>query len=422
VIGRLGSALVTTIGLVLAPLCHDSAGAKAPHTVVMDGQALAAVKAQLAAGTAPAATRTAYNLLLKTADTDLKTGPWSVMDKPQTPPSGDKHDYLSQAPYWWASQPKTATNPQGCPYVGRDGRRNPEADAITDHTGRMRAWDAIRDLTLAWYYSGNPAYAAKAELDVRTWFLNPATAMNPNLTFAQIIPCSTKVSGTGIIDSSQSLTQVLDALAVLDSGAPGWTGKDTTAAKAWFTKFLTWMQTSPQAKLELAAANNHGSFIDQQNAAMAVYTGQTALAKSIVQSVKANRIDKQIKPDGSQPLELARTMSWHYANFNLVALGRLAEIGRNLGIDLWHYTGPNGGGILKAVDFLIPAAEQGQSAWPYQQINVFDQSIAVDVLHAASEQGQDAAAGAAIAKTPVPALGDMWPVRPGVTSLDPPAK
>ena len=421
-IGQLGAALATTVGLVLAPLCHDPVSVKAPHTVVMDGQALAATKLQLVTGTASKATRTAYDLLIQTADRDLTAGPWSVTDKPQTPPSGDKHDYMSQAPYWWASQPKTAANPQGCPYVNKDGQRNPEADAITDHTYRMIAWDAIRDLTLAWYYSGNPKYAARAELDVRTWFLNPATAMNPNLDFAQIIPCSTKISGTGIIDSSQSLTQVIDAISVLDSGAPGWTGKDTAGAKAWFTTFLNWMRTSPQAKLELAATNNHGSFIDQQNAALALYIGQRAEARSIVESVKLNRIDKQIKPDGSQPLELSRTMSWHYSNFNLVALGRLAEIGKNLGIDLWHYTSPNGGNILKAVDFLIPAAEQGQSAWPYQQINVFDQSIAVDIFHAAAEQGHDKAAAAAIPKTPVPALGDMWPVRPGVTSLDPPAK
>ena len=420
-IGKLGAALVTTLGLLVAPLGADAATVKTPHTVVIDGHALAATKTQLMHGTASKATRSAYTLLLKAADADLKAGPWSVMDKPQTPPSGDKHDYMSQAPYWWAG-PKTPDNPQGCPYVSKDGQRNPEADAITDHTYRMVAWDAIRDLALAWYYSGDPRYAARAELDIRTWFLNPATAMNPNLNFAQIIPCSTKISGTGIIDSSQSLTQVLDAITVLESGAPGWSGKDSSGLKSWFTKFLTWMRTSPQAKLELAATNNHGSFINQQNAAMAVYTGQTALARSIVQSVKTNRIDKQIKPDGSQPLELSRTMSWHYSNFNLVALGRLAEIGKNLGIDLWHYTGPNGGNLLKAVDFLIPAAEQGQSAWPYQQINVFDQSIAVDIFHAASEQAGDKAAGAAIAKTPVPALGDMWPVRPGVTSLDPPLK
>ena len=419
--GRLGSALAAVLGLVVAPLCHGP-GVTTPHTVVMDGQQLATTKVQLQTGTASAAQRTAFSLLLKTATKDLSAGPWSVMDKPQTPPSGDKHDYMSQAPYWWASQPKTPSNPQGCPYVNKDGQRNPEADAIPDHTERMVAWDAIRDLSLAWYYTGDQRFAQRAELDVRTWFLNPATAMNPDLTYAQIIPCSSKISGTGIIDSSQSVTQVLDALAVLDSGAPGWRATDTSAAKSWFAKFLTWMQTSPQAKLELAATNNHGSFIDQQNAAIALYTGQTALARSIVQSVKTNRIDKQIKPDGSQPLELTRTMSWHYSNFNLVALGRLAEIGQHLGIDLWHYTSPSGGNLLRAVDFLIPAAEQGASAWPYQQINGFDQSIATDIFHAAAEQGHDAKARAALAKTPTPALGDLWPVRPGVTSLDPPAK
>src|SRR5258708_26203582 len=35
------------------------------------------------------------------ADTSLKQSPLSVINKVVTPPSGDKHDYLSLAPYWW---------------------------------------------------------------------------------------------------------------------------------------------------------------------------------------------------------------------------------------------------------------------------------------------------------------------------------
>ena len=31
----------------------------------------------------------------------LAIKPMSVMDKGITPPTGDKHDYMSQAPYWW---------------------------------------------------------------------------------------------------------------------------------------------------------------------------------------------------------------------------------------------------------------------------------------------------------------------------------
>src|SRR5712691_7076570 len=35
------------------------------------------------------------------------SGPFSVVTKGATPPSGDKHDYLSQAPYYWPN-PKSA--------------------------------------------------------------------------------------------------------------------------------------------------------------------------------------------------------------------------------------------------------------------------------------------------------------------------
>ena len=39
--------------------------------------------------------------LRKNADSALKRGPYSVMQKENTATSGDKHDYLSYARYWW---------------------------------------------------------------------------------------------------------------------------------------------------------------------------------------------------------------------------------------------------------------------------------------------------------------------------------
>jgi len=53
---------------------------------------------------------------------------YSVTNKTMTPPSGDKHDYMSQAPYWWPD----AARPGGLPYVRRDGERNPELSKISD--------------------------------------------------------------------------------------------------------------------------------------------------------------------------------------------------------------------------------------------------------------------------------------------------
>jgi hypothetical protein len=43
------------------------------------------------------------------------------MDKTKTPPSGDKHGYLSEALYWWPDPSKQ----DGMPYIRRDGETIP---------------------------------------------------------------------------------------------------------------------------------------------------------------------------------------------------------------------------------------------------------------------------------------------------------
>ncbi|MFJ8476844.1 alginate lyase family protein [Kitasatospora sp. NPDC094011] len=62
----------------------------------------------------------------------------------------------------------------------------------------------------------------------------------------------------------------------------------------------------------------------------------------------------QIDADGSQPQERTRTRTWHYFTFNLVALTRLAQLGRHLGIDLWDHRTPAGSDLYP----VRPAAEQ----------------------------------------------------------------
>jgi hypothetical protein len=63
-----------------------------------------------------------YAALLKAAEKLLQHEPGSVMQKTAVPPSGDKHDYMSLAPYWW---PNPATT-HGLPYIRKDGETNPE--------------------------------------------------------------------------------------------------------------------------------------------------------------------------------------------------------------------------------------------------------------------------------------------------------
>jgi hypothetical protein len=392
--------------LAVSSQAFAAAPAGAPATVILDGSRLLQNKQAIAAGNATLKGELAG--LVGAANGDLRAGPWSVMDKSQTPPSGDKHDYMSQGPYWWPN-PRTKSH---CPYVQRDGLRNPAADKISDHAEMGTAWQAAYDLSLAWFYTGNAAYAARAELVLRTWFLNAATRMNPNMSFAQgILPCGVTGHAAGIIETSEQIGRVIDASALLDSGAPGWTSADTAGVKAWLTRYLGWLTTSQFGQAESQAANNHGTWYDLQAADIDVYTGQTATAAGIVQAAKSKRIAVQIKRDGSQPLELARTRSWHYSNFNVTALCRLAETGQHLSVNLWAYTAPSGGTIAKAVDYLIPAAEHGKKAWHHQEILGVDQSAAVLALHAAAEQG-DKAAAAALPHVPAPAGGDRWLLLP----------
>ncbi|MCU1688034.1 MAG: alginate lyase [Amycolatopsis sp.] len=386
----------------------------APDTAVLDGNQLVRNKIALLIG--DRTTRTSLNKLLTQANAALTKGPWTVVDKPQTPPSGDKHDYLSLAPYYWPTQPPTPANPSGCPYVQKDGVRNPATDAIPDKSERLTAFSSIYQLSLAWYYTRNPAYAQRAALDLRTWFLDAATRMNPNLNFAQGIPCKTDGRGIGIIEFSYTFTQVLDAAAILDTGAPGWNGTDNAGLKAWSGDFLTWLQTSKNGKDEAAQTNNHGTFYEMLSAGIALYTGNKTLARQIVQNAESTRIDTQIDGDGNQPQEAIRTLSYHYFTFNLVAMTRLAAIGKHVGVDLWAYRTPQGGSLFKAVDFLIPAATGGASYWPHPDI-AFNQYAALDSLHAAADQG-DRAARAALAHTPVPPGGDLYPVRPAAEQLD----
>ncbi|WP_250306493.1 alginate lyase family protein [Streptomyces sp. A 4/2] len=418
---RLGAliAAAATVAAVLVPAASSAAAPrhsptpKVPRTSVIDGKRLQQARIRLDHG--DPALRKSLKQLTATADSWLGQGPWTVVDKPKPAPGGDPHDYLSQAPYWWPSQPKTADNPWGCPYVQRDGERNPEVDTGTDRPDVGKVMNSVTSLSLAWYYTGRKAYAEHAAEILRTWFVDPATRMNPNLDHGQFIPCKYDGRAIGIIDFSQQYTSVVDAVALLDTGAPGWTRSDSAGMSAWNKDFLGWLVDSDFGKQESAAENNHGTFMDMQVAGLALTTGDRALARKVVLDSRTRRIDAQIAGDGTQPQELARTRSWHYSTFDLVAYTRLAAIGKQVGVDLWGYRGPQGQSLFKAVDLLLPAAT-GKADWPYPELE-FYRYAASDIVHAAADAG-DAEARAALPELQAPPGGDLWALRPAAEQLD----
>jgi hypothetical protein len=379
----------------------------APGTVVLDGTRLLEIKLRL--GHDDAELRAGLGYLTAQADKWLKQGPWSVTDKTILPPSGDKHDYASQAPYWWSLDSSSVQ-----PYVQRDGERNPEVDRYTDHAARRKLFKSTLILSLAWYYTGKEEYATHAANIIRTWFISKHTRMNPNLNHAQIIPGANTGRYIGIIDFSQGYTSVIDAAAILGAGGPGWTKSDIEEFRLWNTQFLDWLSRSPFGIQESAAQNNHGTFASMQKAAIALFVGHKELAKDEVLSIQS-RIDDDICPGGSQAKELGRTRSWHYSIFNLIAYTRAAAIARKVNLDLWGYMGPRGQNLHSAVDFVIPAAI-GETPWKFAEM-CFETYAASDVIHASADAGNPRAKNA-LEKLQVSPDIDLWALRPAVEQLD----
>jgi hypothetical protein len=288
---------------------------------------------------------------------------------------------MSMGPYWWPN-PKT---PNHLPYIRRDGERNPEIAKIPDHDNMGRVGKNSRLLALAFYLTGNEAYAERAGLLLRTWFLDPATRMNPNLNFGQGIPGITTGRGTGIIDS-RGLTDVVDAVGLL-ADSKTWTRADQKGMEKWFAAYLSWLQQSSIGLDEARASNNHGTFYDVQVADFALFLNQAGLAREVIQQAETKRLGRQVMPDGSQPLESERTRGFSYSLFNLEALMDLAVLGEGVQVDLWHYQTQDGRSIRKALDYLLPYA-MGDKKWEHQQITDFKpQEMVPQLLLAAVNVG-----------------------------------
>ena len=303
----------------------------------------------------------AWIKLQREAQKALSSGPFSIVNKEAIPPGGDKHDYMSQAPYFWPD-PKS---PNGLPYIRRDGERNPEINKITDHHSLDQLESSVETLALAYYFKGDEAYAARAMQLLRAFFLVPATRMNPNLEYAQFVPGINTGRGIGLIET-RGLTQVVDAIGLLN-GSKALTEADQRGLQEWFARFLQWMLDSKNGREESAAKNNHGTYYDVQVVSFALFLGKTDLARKTVETAKQKRIALQIEPDGRQPLELARTRAWGYSNGNLDGLMLLARLAENVDVDLWNYQTEDRRSIRKALDFLTPVA-LGERKWQYQEL------------------------------------------------------
>lgn len=328
--------------------------------IFWDADSLASVKQKLEAD--DPALRPAYDALIARAEKALTVEPYTVTHKTRPGPSGDMQDYVSLSRYYWPD-PNT---PDGLPYIRKDGQSNPELNGINfDRRRSQNMTDAVRDLSLAAFFSEDERYADQAMRLVYTWFINKDQRMNPHLKFAQSVPGRTPGREFGILDT-RIYWDVMDSLLLLQS-VNMVDEKIVDAVRVWFGKYAAWLINSDFGKKAKSKYNNHGTFYDAQLSHILVFAGRCDLAKTVLKCGH-DRTQKQIKKDGLMPGEIHRTKSLFYHAFNAQAFLRMAHLSQKLDMDFYTTRKRRAGSVENTVHFIASFAGRTED-WPYEEIS-----------------------------------------------------
>lgn len=295
---------------------------------------------------------------LEKANKQLSLKPITITATVCSRSAGDKHDFYSEGDYWWPDP----TNPDG-PYIQRDGETNPE-NFVAHRIAMIRFSDMVGTMASAYKLSRQKRYAVAAIDHFRAWFIDPETRMNPSLLYAQAIKGKATGRGIGIIDTIHFL-EVIKALEALKSQM---SSDDYAQIVNWFKAYTQWLSTHPYGLAERDALNNHGTCWALQVAVFASFTGNAALVDFCRKRYMQVFIPNQMALNGSFPLELKRTKPYGYSLFNLDIMATLAHV-----LPVWDWDMPDGRGIQKGIQFLLPYI-QDKSQWKYSaDIMYFDQ-------------------------------------------------
>ncbi|KAK7042722.1 chondroitin AC/alginate lyase [Favolaschia claudopus] len=259
-------------------------------------------------------------------------GPWSVTNKPVIAPSGDKHDYMSWAPYQWpdCSNVKNTTalsladESKQCNFVYRDGQVNPERSVIQDFQSFFNLSNAVLYNSIAAVLQNKTSsvYSKNVAKFVDTWFLDAATGMNPNLNYAQMGrgPNGQFGAYTGVLDLRGFAMIASGILMLRTSHNADWTAELDSKFVDWCTKYINWLDTAPNGQQAAHSTNNHGTIFVNQYAALKLIAGDKAGAVNWTTNYFSGRFQHQVNSSGDQPEEAGRTRPFHYRNFNIAGM------------------------------------------------------------------------------------------------------
>ena len=282
---------------------------------------------------------------LRLADRALDLTPVHITDVLPPEARCKRGDYYSNGEYWWPDPDQ----PDGLPYIRRDGYENP--DSFKTHRRSMRAVaGASAALTMGYRLTGKTDYANAALRWLHEFFVAPATRMNPHLCYAQAVPGRATGRSYGVIDT-RVLIEVPQLVKVLQE-SPGATPETIDGIKGWFAQYLYWLRTHSHGRQEARNLNNHATCYTVQLSAYATFVGDERWVDRCRRWYRRVLLPSQMANDGSCPKELARTRPYSYSIFNLEQMVMLCHLLSAPGNDLWSFELPDGRGVKRGLDFL----------------------------------------------------------------------
>jgi len=316
----------------------------------------------------------ALDRLSQDTERSAARSPWTVAAKSVLAPSGDPRDYVTLSEYCWPDP----AQPDGLPWILRDGHINPDATAASNNANDLRAAaNGVFELALWHRLTGSRTHGEQAAHVLHHWFLDPETGMRPNLQFASMIPGRAEAPGWGLIRTHPFL-RVLDAeLLLREAGL--WPESLHDDLRQWFDEYLVWMLASSAWPEEIGRGNNHATWCLALGTGLALAVDRPRLAESFAERA-GHEIVAQIDSSGDQPAELARSRSYFYCSFNLEGLSVLADVAEQAGADVWHHSTVSGQRLRAAARRLAPALRDPDS-WPVPFHIDWDRTVGAAAMH-----------------------------------------
>jgi hypothetical protein len=260
------------------------------------------------------------------------------------------NNYASLAPYYHPDP----TSPNGFPYVRMDGVRNIISSRTSDGIYLSRLYTLLTPLCILYYYTKSEEYAIRAIDIINKFFINEETKMNPSLTYSGMVIGNSmedlRIRGATI--DANGLSMITDLIQLLQTSS-SWTLNIENSMKLWFNAFSEWFKNNPRGILQNTYNHNIKTSYMKQLCSYLCFCGKTQEAVTYLENNIGALLSAQIDVDGRQVLEMERTRSRHYSDFNLQLLVELAAISNSLGVDMWNYKDENGrGSIQQAMRFM----------------------------------------------------------------------